>query len=180
MTIPTPCVPMSSVKSSYTPEFFPLIVAVYFDPFSRRVTSTTFPKVPLGLHEHRIWSDWLTYFIFKRRFKTVLSSQRCFARRCGFYFLDSFSFDVVGLVLCFVKVKKRGVCCNSTYLANRKVMETYGGIRSRWIETACGIPTDAVSQKSELRSTQWTFFAKLIIRCRKRWQSAFTSTYVNI
>ena len=27
---------------------------------------------------------------------------------------------MVVLVLCFVKVKKRGVCCNLTYLANRK------------------------------------------------------------
>ena len=27
---------------------------------------------------------------------------------------------MVVLVLCFVKVKKRGVCCNSMYLANRK------------------------------------------------------------
>ena len=27
---------------------------------------------------------------------------------------------MVGLVLCFVKVMKRGVRCNSTYLANRK------------------------------------------------------------
>ena len=47
---------------------------------------------------------------------TFLISQRCFGG--GFYFLDSFSFDV--LVFCFVKVMKRGVRCNSTYLANRK------------------------------------------------------------
>ena len=95
-----------------------------------RSSSTTSPRVPLGLHER--WLDVLNtgydliglrilfgwHIDFKRHFKTVLISQRCFGG--GFYFLDSFSFDVVVLVLCFVKVMKRGVRCNSTYLANRK------------------------------------------------------------
>ena len=63
---------------------------------------------------------------------------------------------MVVLVLCFVKVKKRGVCCNSTYLANRKGDYDYllwrrmAGFEVVEFEAACGIPTDAVSQNSEL------------------------------
>ena len=63
---------------------------------------------------------------------------------------------MVVLVLCFVKVKKRGVCCNSTYLANRKGDYDYllwrrmAGFEVVEFEAACGIPTDAVSQKSEV------------------------------
>ena len=175
--LPTPCV---AVKSSYTPGFFPLINRTNFLswssrcvlPFSRRVTTDAllqqlFPECPwvYTQGDWTFWTQdmiWLAYVFygwhidFKRHFKTVLSSERCFARGCGFYFLDSFAFDVVFLVLCFVKVKKRGVCCSSTYLANRKGDYDYllwrriGGIRSRWIEAAYGIPTDAVSQKSEV------------------------------
>ena len=135
---------MSSVQSSYTPGFFPLINRTNFLsrssrcvlPFSRRVTTDAllqqlFPECPwvYTQGDWTFWTQdmiWLAYVFygwhldFKRHFKTVLSSQRCFAGGCGLYFSDSFSFDVVVLVLCFVKVKKRGVCCNSTYLANRK------------------------------------------------------------
>ena len=142
--LPTPCVAMSSVKSSCTPGFFPLINRKNFLsrssrwvlPLSRRVTTDAFlqqlfPECPwvYTQGDWTFWTQemiWLAYVFygwhidFKRHFKTVLSSQRCFARGCGFHFLDSFSFDVVVLVLCFVKVKKRNVCCNTTYLANRK------------------------------------------------------------
>ena len=142
--LPTPCVAMSSVKSSYTPGFFPLINRTNFLsrssrcvlPFSRRVTTDAllqqlFPECPwvYTQGDWTFWTQdmiWLAYVFygwhidFKRHFKTVLISQRFFARGCGFYFLDSFSFGVGFLVLCFVKVKKRGVCCKSTYLANRK------------------------------------------------------------
>ena len=136
---------MSSVKSSYTPGFFPLINRTNFLsrssrcvlPFSRRVTTDALlQKLFRGCPwvytqgDWTFWTQdmiWLAYVFygwhrdFKRHFKTILTSHWCFARGCGFYFLDSFSFDVVVLVLCFVKVKKRGVCCNSTYLANRKL-----------------------------------------------------------
>ena len=128
---------MSSVKSSYTPGFFPLINRTNFLsrssrcvlPFSRRVTTDAllqqlFPECPwvYTQGDWTFWTQdmiWLAYVFygwhldFKRHFKTVLSSQRCFAGGCGLYFSDSFSFDVVVLVLCFVKVKKRGVCCNT-------------------------------------------------------------------
>ena len=82
------------------------------------------------------------FYGFTRHFKTVLISQRCFGG--GFYFLDSFSFDVVVLVLCFIKVMKRGVRCNSTYLANRKGDYDYLLWRRMVVEfeAACGIPTD--------------------------------------
>ena len=136
---------MSSVKSFYTPGFFPLINRTNFLsrssrcvlPFSRRVTTDALlQKLFRGCPwvytqgDWTFWTQdmiWLAYVFygwhidFKRHFKTVLSSQRFFARGCGFYFLASFSFNVVVLVFgTFVKFKKRGVCCNSTYLANRK------------------------------------------------------------
>ena len=76
--LPTPCVAMSSVKSSYTPWFFPLINSTNFLsrssrcvlPFSRRVTTDAllqqllgFTHKAIGRFEHRLWSDWLTYFM---------------------------------------------------------------------------------------------------------------------
>ena len=126
---------MSSVKSSYTPGFFPLINRTNFLsrssrcvlPFSRRVTTDAllqklFPECPwvYTQGDWTFWTQdmiWLAYVFygwhidFKRHFNTVLISQRCFTRGCGFYFLDSFSFDVVVLVLCFVKVMKWDVLC---------------------------------------------------------------------
>ena len=166
---------MSSVQSSYTPGFFPLINRTNFLsrssrcvlPFSRRVTTDAllqqlFPECPwiYTQGDWTFWTQdmiWLAYVFygwhldFKRHFKTVLRSQRCFAGGCGLFFSDSFSFDVVVLVLCFVKVKKRGVCCNSTYLANRKGDYDYLlWRRMAGFEAAYGIPTDAVSQKSEV------------------------------
>jgi len=114
------------------------VVAAYFPPRAelqdlRTLTDVLlpqlFPECPWVYTKGDLtfWTQdmiWLAYVFYgwhinsKRNFKTVLIFQRCFGG--GFYFFDSFSFDVVVLVLCFVKVKKRGLCCNSTYLANRK------------------------------------------------------------
>ena len=159
---------MSSVKSSCTPGFF-----LWFSRTNlHTVTDVLLPKFSLECPwvytkgDWTFWTQdmiWLAYVFyrwhidFKRHFKTVLISQRyltCFGG--GFYFLDSFSFDVVILVLCFVKVMKRGVRCNSTYLANRKGDYDYllwrrmVGFEVVELEAVCGIPTDAVSQKGEV------------------------------
>ena len=64
---------------------------------------------------------------------------------------------MVVLVLCFVKVKKRGVCCNSTYLANRKDDYDYL-LRRRMVgfevvelkQVNYGIPTDAVLKERSI------------------------------
>ena len=109
--------------AAYFPSRTELQRTFLFNNFSQ--SALGFTRKVIGRFEHRIWSDYAYVFYgwhidFKRHFKTVLISQRFFVRGCGFYFLDSFSFGVGFLVLCFVKVKKRGVCCKSTYLANRK------------------------------------------------------------
>ena len=175
--LPTPCVAISSIKSSCTPGFFPLINRTSFlsrtsrcvISFSRRVTTDVllqhlFPECPwvYTQGDWTFWTQdmiWLAYVFygwhidFKRPFKNVLISDfsTMLRTRLGFLFLRFFFFDAVVLVLCFVKVKKRGVCCNSTYLANRKGDYDYLLWRRMvGFEAACGIPTDAVSQKREV------------------------------
>ena len=74
--LPIPCVAMSSVKCFYTPGFFPLINRRNF--LSRRLrlvlqrtflfhnfsqSALGFTRKVIGRFEHRIWSDWRTYFM---------------------------------------------------------------------------------------------------------------------